>query len=113
MLTEEEIAQYKREHGDIVLITTPAASDETQCGELVFKAAPPPVWADFQQSILKEREKGLHGPAFRRLCHACRVYPDERTLEAVFRRYSALATRCANAITDISGQGDEFQVKKL
>lgn len=110
MLTEEQIEQYKREHGELVQITVPPHNGADQEQVLLFKRAAPAVWADYQESITKE--KGTTA-AFRRLSYACAVHPDAKQLEEVFRRYPALPTKIANSITNMSGVGDEFEVKKL
>lgn len=110
MLTEEQIQQYKQEHGKLVQITIPG-EDGADGQLLLFKRAAPNVWADYQEAISKE--KGTNTAAFRRLSYACAVYPDAKGLEPIFREYPALPTRIALQITNISGQGDEFEVKKL
>lgn len=113
-LTEEQINQFKADHGKIAVITLPlpdGAPPEAEPQELVVKKAPPVVWADYQESITKE--KGTHTNNFRRLCYACLVHPDQKAVEAIFRDYPALPTKIANTITEMSGQGDEFEVKKL
>lgn len=113
MLTEDQIAQFKQEHGKIVMIQLPVSDDRPDDDpvQLVFKRASPVVWTDYQDAITKE--KGTHSAAQRRLCHACRVHPEVKELEAIFREYSALPTKCAGIIQDISGVGAEFEVKKL
>lgn len=99
---QAKLDEIKREHPKVLWLEHPTL--------MVFKKAPPVVWADYQEAITKE--KGTHTNAFRRLCYACLVYPDAKTVEGIFRDYPALPTKLANAITEISGQGDEFEVKK-
>lgn len=111
MLSDEEIEAFKQEHGDIVMITLPAhnGSDPQQ---LLFRRAVPKVWADYQESITKDPSK--QNGTNRRLSYACVVHPsNSKELEEVFARYPALPTKIASAISNISGVGDEFEVKKL
>ena len=103
-LTEEQIAQLKRDHGDhLIAVSKPM--------EMVFKKPPRQVWADFQDSISKG--KGTREAAYRRLCLACAVHPAQSDVAGVFDDMPALPTKVGEELANLVGLGDDFEVKKL
>lgn len=112
MLTEQQITEWKQEHGELVQITVPATNGAEPL-ELVFKRAPAAAWAEYQDALTKENINKTHYGAMKKLAHACTVHPEAKQVEECFRRFAALPAKIAREIADISGAGGDFEVKKL
>lgn len=105
MLSDEDIAQLKAEHGpDLVAVESPS-------GTLVFKKPSRPIWADFIDSIARDR--GSKEVAIRRLVLACAVQPKMADMDRVLEQYPALPAQVLNDLSDLAGTGNAFEVKKL
>lgn len=103
-LSEEQITNLKRQHGDaLIAVSTPI--------EMVFKKPTRELWADFQDNISKG--KGTREAAYRRLCTACVVHPSADDVAGVFNDLPALPTKVGEALANLVGLGDEFETKKL
>lgn len=103
-LSKEDIEQLKRDHGDrLMAVSNPI--------DMVFKAPPREVWADFQDGIAKD--KGTRESVYRRLAVACCVYPAQDDALRIFDVYPALATKVGDALGTLVGLGGDFDVKKL
>lgn len=104
MLTDEQVVELKQKHGDRLMALE-------QPVEMVFKAPPRSVWAEFQESI--SRDKGTREGAYRRLCLKCAVHPQMSDIERVFDEYPGLPTKVGDRLAELVGIGDDFEVKKL
>lgn len=105
VLTDELVQELKHKHGDrLVGLEFPAP--------MIFKAPPRRIWAEFQDSISKD--KGTRELAYRKMVLACRVYPDtEQAVTRVFDDYPALPTKIGDQLGELVGIGDEIEIKKL
>ena len=106
MLTEEQVLDLKAKHGDrLIAVEFPT--------EMVFKAPPRRIWAEFQDAISKDN-KGTREHAYRRLVLQCCVHPERQAdAESVFNDYPALPTKIGDQLGELVGIGDEIEVKKL
>jgi hypothetical protein len=105
MLTDDEIQRLKATHGDALV------SVEADGKDLVFKKPSRAAWADFLDSVTKDRSS--KDVAFRRLALACAVQPAAADVSLAFDSYPALPSKVAGELSDLAGGAESFDVKKL
>jgi hypothetical protein len=74
----------------------------------VFRAPTLDEWEDYQDSLGKKRR----GVCFRELSQLTCVHPTLEELQALFASLPAIATRIADAVSDLAGADIELTVKK-
>jgi hypothetical protein len=105
MLDKEAVDKIKAEHGKELV------SVEVNGQDYVFKKPSRTVWTDFIDSVTKDRSS--KEIAIRRLALACAVYPKTEDVIQVFEAYPALPAKVTAELSDLAGQADSFDVKKL
>jgi|SRR5690606_3562591 len=75
----------------------------------VFRAPSLEEWEDYQEKLAKGR---VRGACFRELAQVTCVHPEVEDLQALFERIPAIATRIADAVSDLAGADIELTVKK-
>lgn len=93
------------QHGDELLVVG------TKRGPLVFKKPPQPVWDRWVAAA--SSDKTDKGAAMRMLCLGSLVHPDQKVGTEIFAVYPALPAKLANALTELSGGGDDIEIKAL
>jgi len=96
-----KLAELIREHGM-------CAHLEVGGQLFVFRAPTLEEWEDYQDKLVKR----TRGVCFRELAQVTCVYPSVDELQKLFERVPAVATRIADAVSDLAGADLELTVKK-
>ncbi len=102
-ITADKVREWKAEHGRIIAIDDPE--------EMVFRKPTRAIWADFLESVAKA--KGTHDGAYRRMCLACLLYPEQEKAEHIFNEYAALTVTVGDALAELAGHRGVVDIKKL
>lgn len=104
--SEEQIAAWKREHGDLVCI-------RSEAGALVFRKPKRVEWDSYTDKMgANNGERSKHS---RELAQSCLVHPDAAGMRAIFdERPALLLNEVIDALGDLAGYGKgDVSVAKL
>jgi hypothetical protein len=99
--------ELKAKHGDLTMMNTPR-------GPLIFKRPSDPVYADFVDSM--SRDKASKHASMKRLALACCVFPSLPEARDILETYPGVVLKAQGIISELGGAADEgagFDIKKL
>jgi len=112
-LEERLEAKYGELGEDFVFITIDGskvielANKPVTC---VFRRPDETQWATAREQLQSDKIKDKQ--AFKKLCYNCAAEPDKESLEAIFRRYSALPAKLCDELSNLVGADLEIVTKK-
>lgn len=104
-LSDSQIAELKRQHGDLIGVTAPNGTD------IVFRRPTEKQWNEFQDKVIRERDS--KSALLKKMVLECAVHPARDSVAQLLETFPAFSGPCSAELSKFAGQVEDLDVKKL